>query len=137
MRDERSVLILVLERDPYIQALESALLHDWGYRAEFAPDGEAAVEMVKRTHPRLVVADILVPKLNGLQVCRIIKESPETRDTKVLIFSDLLAERRAREAGADAFLLKPLDEDVFVATVEQLLEASRPAAQAATPTRRG
>jgi CheY-like chemotaxis protein len=125
--DGRRVLILVVERDPYIQALEARLLESWGYQAAFAPDGMTALEMARQFLPRLLIAEILVPKLDGLRVCRQLKKEPETRHIKVLIFSELLAERRAYEAGADAFLRKPLDKQIFLRTVEALLEVSEPA----------
>ena len=126
MVSERRVLILVVERDPYIQALEAKLLEDWGYEVGFAPDGVTACEMARAFRPRLLIAEILVPKLDGLRVCRELKRDPTTAHIKVLIFSELLAERRAFEAGADAFLRKPLDRQVFLATVEALLGVPTP-----------
>ena len=61
--------------------------------------------------------------LDGLALCRRLKADPATRDTIVLVFSILAASGRAKEAGADAFLLKPLAEHILVDTVRQLLEA--------------
>lgn len=121
MSDDSRVLILVVERDPYIKALEARLLEAWGYQPAFAPDGVTALEMGRKLLPKLLIAEILVPKLDGLRVCRELKREPETSHIKVLIFSELLAERRAYEAGADAFLRKPLDKRVFLRSVEALL----------------
>jgi two-component system response regulator MprA len=117
-----SVLILVVESDPYIRALQQALLGS-RYEVHFVDDGQAALEAARRLTPRLLIADILVPKMDGLRVCRRIKEQAETRCIRVLIFSELLAEGRAREAGADAFLRKPIDEHRFLGEVQRLLEA--------------
>ncbi len=117
------VLVLVVEPDPYLQSLEKALLGT-RYSARFVADGEQALDAARRLRPRLVIADILVPKIDGLRVCRLLKEDPETRDISVMIFTELLAERRAREAGADAFLRKPLDERQFVGEVQRLLRGS-------------
>ena len=64
-----------------------------------------------------------MPKLDGLALCRQLKADARTRDIAVLVFSILAAAGRAREAGADAFLLKPLAEHTLVGTVRQLLEA--------------
>jgi CheY-like chemotaxis protein len=122
MADSHDVLILVIEPDPYIQTLETALLSSFGYRAAFAPDGLTALAMARQMLPRLLIADILVPRLDGLQVCRRLRADPDTRHIRILVFSELLAERRALEAGADAFLRKPLDRNVFFATVRRLLE---------------
>lgn len=116
-----SVLILVVEADPYIRALQQTLLGQ-RYSVHFATDGEAALEAARRLLPRMLIADILVPKLDGLRVCRLLKEDPATRHIRVLIFSELLAERRARDSGADAFLHKPIDERRFLGEVQRLLE---------------
>jgi CheY-like chemotaxis protein len=126
MRDQAdtglgSVLILVVESDPYIRALQQALLGE-RYSVLFAADGEAALEVARRQQPRLLIADILVPKIDGLRVCKLLKEEPATRHIRVLIFSELLAERRAREAGADAFLHKPIDERRFLGEIQRLLD---------------
>jgi len=117
------VLVLVVESDPYTQALEKALLGTQ-YSPHFVGDGEQALEAARRLHPRLLIADILVPKIDGLRVCKLLKDDPVTRTIPILIFTELLAEQRAREAGADAFLRKPLDERRFLGEVQRLLDAS-------------
>jgi CheY-like chemotaxis protein len=120
--EQRSVLILVVEADPYTRALQQTLLGG-KYRVEFVTDGQVALDAARRLRPRLLIADILVPKVDGLRVCRLLKDDPQTRDIVVLIFSELLAERRAREAGADAFLHKPIAEQRFLDEVQRLLDA--------------
>jgi two-component system response regulator MprA len=71
--------------------------------------------------PRIVITEILVPKLDGLSLCRRLKEAFGETEIQVLIFSILAASTRAREAGADAFLSKPLAERRLVETVRQLM----------------
>lgn len=88
---------------------------------EFALDGAEALHLVGAMRPDVVITEILVPRLDGLAVCRQIKEDPDLRGTAVLIFSILAAEARAREAGADAFLRKPLADQSLVRTVQKLL----------------
>ena len=68
-----------------------------------------------------MITEVLVPKLDGLALCRELKNDPETADIMVLIFSILAASTRAREAGADAFLMKPLAERRLVDTVRELI----------------
>jgi CheY-like chemotaxis protein len=114
-------IILVVERDPHVRELEAFFLNEAGYAVEFADDGPTALERTRRLRPDLVITEILVPKLDGLALCRQLKEDPETREVQVLIFSVLAASTRAREAGADAFLLKPLAERRLVETVRQLM----------------
>lgn len=124
----RDVVVLVVDPDPYTRALQQHLLGA-RYAAHFVADGETALDAARRLHPVLLIADILVPKLDGLHVCHRLKADPATRGIKVMIFTELLAERRAREAGADAFLRKPIDEARFLAEVEQLLAAPDPGAE--------
>ncbi|HWZ58125.1 MAG TPA: response regulator [Gemmatimonadaceae bacterium] len=114
-------LILVVERDPHIRELEAYFLDEAGYAVEFVGDGASALDMARALLPHIVITEILVPKLDGLALCRAIKEDPALRETAVLIFSILAAERRATEAGADAFLMKPLAERRLVETVRGLV----------------
>lgn len=116
-----SAIILVVERDPHVRDLEGYFLERAGYRVEFADDGEGALAQVQEIHPDLVITEVLVPGLDGLAVCRAIKGDPGLDGTAVLIFSILAVSRRAKEAGADEFLRKPLLEQSLVNTVEKLL----------------
>jgi two-component system response regulator MprA len=114
-------IILVVERDPHVRDLEAFFLNEAGFGVEFAADGQAALEMAHEIKPDIIITEILVPKLGGLALCRSVKNDPALRLTVVLIFSILAAEGRAREAGADAFLMKPLAERRLVSTVRELL----------------
>ena len=119
-------LILVVERDPHIKKLERFFLEQAGYRIEFVDDGVQGLERARALLPRILVTEIMLPRMDGLRVCRALKSDPATKGIAVLVFSILCAEDRAREAGADAFLLKPLDDERLVETVSRLLEAKRP-----------
>ena len=115
------VLILVVERDPHIKKLERFFLEEAGYRVEFADDGVQGLERARALVPRILVTEILLPRLDGLRVCRALKSDSATKHIVVLVFSILAAEDRALEAGADAFLHKPLDDARLVDTVATLL----------------
>jgi CheY-like chemotaxis protein len=127
----RGALILVVERNPVVQRLERYFLEQAGFSVEFTTDGLTALARslarCRELHPRIVVSEILVPKLDGLSLCRTLKTDPITQDILVMIFSHLQADDRAAEAGADAFLSKPLDEELLLATVEGLLDSRRQA----------
>jgi DNA-binding response OmpR family regulator len=114
-------IILVVERDPHVRDLEAYFLNEAGFGVEFATDGVAALEMARDLRPEIIITEVLVPKLDGLALCRSVKRDPQLAGTVVLIFSILAAEGRAREAGADAFLMKPLAERRLVSTVRELL----------------
>jgi CheY-like chemotaxis protein len=115
-------LILVVERNPAVQRLEKFFLEQAGYMVEFASDGFSALERARELRPQILVTEILVPKLDGLSLCRALKSDPSTRDILVLVFSHLHAEDRAREAEADAFLIKPLNEELLIETVQELID---------------
>jgi two-component system response regulator MprA len=119
--DDRRALILVVERDPHVRALERYFLEEAGFAVEFAADGRAALDRARESNPAILISEILVPGLDGLSVCRALKSDFRTRGIAVLIFSILAAEERAFEAGADAFLRKPLNEARLVQSVQRLL----------------
>ena len=116
------LLILVVERDPHIRELETHYLNAAGFAVEFALDGHAALAQAQLLHPDLIITEILVPHLDGLALCRRLKAAPETAGISILVFSILASRARALEAGADAFLMKPLGEHRLLTTVQQLLE---------------
>lgn len=118
----KRALILVVERNPVVQQLERFLLEQAGFSVEFAGDGLMALARARELRPGIVVTEILVPKLDGLRLCRALKDDPQTSSIIVLVFSHLHAEVRAREAGADAFLCKPIDEQRLVGAVAKLLK---------------
>lgn len=121
----RRALILVVERNPAVQRLERFFLEQAGYKVEFASDGISALKRAQELRPKIVVTEILVPLLDGLSLCRALKSDPKTSAIVVLVFSHLHAEDRALEAGADAFIVKPVDEGHLIDTVCSLLEIQR------------
>jgi CheY-like chemotaxis protein len=116
-------VILIAERDHNVRELQRYFLGEAGFYVEFVDDGQAAYDRAQTTRAALIVTEILLPKLDGLALCRRLRESPLTQNIPVIVFSILAAEERAREAGASAFLRKPLVESVFLATVQSLIAA--------------
>jgi DNA-binding response OmpR family regulator len=121
-----SAVILCVERDPYVRDLEAYFLNEAGFGVNFAEDGLQALQLARDLQPTIVITEILVPKLDGLALCRRLKADAATRDIAVLVFSLLAAEGRARDAGADAFLLKPLSPQMLKEAVRDLLAARKP-----------
>lgn len=119
---EKRALILVVERNPAVQRLERYFLEQAGYTVEFANDGTSALARARELRPKIVVTEILVPRLDGLSLCRALKTDPQTKSIIVLIFSHLHAEDRANEAGADGFMVKPIDEERLIDIVSELLK---------------
>ncbi len=119
--NDGGALVLVVERDPHVRELEAFFLNEAGYSVNFAEDGVAALDLARQQKPAIIVTEIMVPRLDGLALCRTVKQDPALSGTVVLVFSILAAHSRAREAGADAFLMKPLAERRLVQTVRELL----------------
>jgi CheY-like chemotaxis protein len=117
--DER--VILIAERDQNVRELQQFFLQKAGFAVEFADDGQAALERARSNPPALVVTEILIPRVDGLALCRRLREDPRTAAVPVIVFSILSAAARAAEAGASAFLRKPLVESIFVAAVNDLV----------------
>ena len=117
--------VLVVERAPSVRERQGHFLERAGLSVEFADDGAAALERARLSPPAAVVTEILVPRLDGLALCRELRDDPRTRHVPVIIFSMLSAAARAAEAGARAYLRKPLVESLFVGTVQELI-AARP-----------
>jgi CheY-like chemotaxis protein len=120
-----SAVILCVERDPHVRELEAYFLSEAGFEVTFAQDGLEALELARKLHPTIVITEILVPKLDGLALCRRLKTDRATRDIAVLVFSLLSAERRAHDAGADAFLNKPMSAARLKDAVRELLAARK------------
>ncbi len=110
------------------RALLSRLLTRDGYSVYVAADGAAAHELVLHEMPDLVLSDVVMPKLNGFELCRRIKEDPATRLTPVVLVTGL-GERADRiagiNAGADDFLTKPFDTQELQARVRSLVRLKR------------
>lgn len=113
--------VFAVERDKHVRALLREFLDPARYAVSFFDDGVSALAAVRTKPPDLVILEILVPKLDGLGLCRAIKQTRETPATPVLVLSILSASDRAELAGADAFMLKPIERSRLLGTVEQLL----------------
>lgn len=117
--DPRTVLIV--ERDPHVRDLQAFFLGRAGFTVEFSDDGMLALERARITKPAVVITEILVPKLDGLTLCRRLGEDPATAHIPVVVFSILSASTRAQEAGAKAFVRKPFVESFFLSTIEDVI----------------
>ena len=120
--------ILIAERDQSVRKLQGIFLERAGFSVEFADDGQEALERAVLTLPGLIITEILIPRLDGLALCRALRADPRTRDTPIIVFSILAAAQRAAEAGANAFLRKPLIDSIFVAAVQDVIAAQPPRA---------
>ena len=120
-------LVLIVEGDRQVREFQEFFLRRAGLQVEFADDGVSALERARIDCPRVIITEILIPKLDGLSLCRQLRADPLTAHIPVIVFSILAASARADEAGARAFLRKPIVESTFITTVQDVM-AGEPAA---------
>ncbi|MGB9639975.1 MAG: response regulator [Anaerolineales bacterium] len=112
--------LLIGERDPFMRrTLERTLGAD--YELIFAENGEELVQLAHQCLPDIILLEALLPGMDGFQACYHIKNHTHIRTIPIIFHTFLNAEERARQAGADAFLLKPTDMRKLKATIQQIL----------------
>lgn len=122
----RTGVILIAERDDNVRQLQRYFLEQAGFTVSFCEDGVAALDAARSTNPALVVTEILIPKLDGLTLCRQLRADTGTSHIPVMVFSILAAAARAADAGASAYLRKPFVEATFLATIRGALVPPSP-----------
>ncbi len=101
--------------------LESSFLQRADCRILTAATGLEAIRVAKLEGPDLIILDIEMPEMNGIQACRILKADPATQRVPIIILTSMQMEDEARRAGAEHFLRKPIDEPRFLAEVKKFL----------------
>jgi CheY-like chemotaxis protein len=116
--------ILVVD-DNYEQAnILKLLIEQYGFNARFTTDSSSAMEKIELFKPRLVILDLMMPEVDGLRLCKAIKENPDMADIKIIIYSGKLYDsdkRKALALGADLFLTKPTRSYVLLDAIKNLL----------------
>lgn len=120
--------ILVIDDDRSTLLLVTGRLIKLGYSVMTASDGEKGLELARLIRPGLIISDMLIPKLDGMSLCRTIKADPETADARFIlitaVFKQAAFRAEATSAGIDEFMEKPLDMDSLVARVRELIGVS-------------
>jgi two-component system alkaline phosphatase synthesis response regulator PhoP len=116
--------ILVVDDEIYIVHILDFSLGMEGYEVVTALDGEQALEKLQSDKPDLIVLDIMMPKLDGYEVCKAIKSDPETRQIPVILLSAKgrnVDQKLGFDVGADDYITKPFSPRKLVERINQLL----------------
>lgn len=116
--------ILVVEDEESLLKLESILLSSKGYSVTGVMDGKSALEEVRTNLPDLVILDIMLPEIDGFEVCRQIKEDPATSHIPVLMLTAKKNSQdmeRGRQVGCDVYITKPFKSAKVLDMVQELL----------------
>jgi two-component system cell cycle response regulator len=104
--------VLVVDDDPRLLHIVAMYLGIEGYDVIIAPDGQAGLAEVAKQRPDLIILDIMMPGMDGIETCRRIRADPATAEIPVLMFSALSGDddvERARLAGANHLITKPFN----------------------------
>ena len=117
--------ILIVDDEPSVVVAIQFLMEQQGYRVMIAERGEDALDLIYQYKPDLVLLDIMLPGIDGYEVCEIVRLNPKYRKIKIIF---LTAKGREEEIakglalGADAYITKPFSNIELVVTVKEILE---------------
>lgn len=120
--------ILVVDDEPDVVEVVEMLLVGENYQVFKAFDGKQALEFVKKDTPNLVILDIMMPELDGVEVCRIMRNMENMKNIPIVMFSAKLSavdKKESFDAGADGFITKPFNARGFIAGIKTYLELGR------------
>jgi two-component system alkaline phosphatase synthesis response regulator PhoP len=116
--------VLIVDDEPDIVEMIEYNLKNEGYNVLTAPDGEVALRLAKDEQPDLVLLDIMMPKMDGVETCRRLREMPETRNSCIVFLTaraEEYSELAGFEAGADDYITKPIRPRVLVSRIKAVL----------------
>ncbi|MDP3919914.1 MAG: response regulator [Candidatus Omnitrophota bacterium] len=114
--DERTIVILVKNR-----------LKKNGYEVITAGDGEEALEKCRSNKPDLAILDINMPKINGFQLCRLLREDEKLKDIPIIVLSAFVRDKVGENSAvADVYIRKPFEPEDLLGAIKRLLETEGP-----------
>jgi len=116
--------VLIADDEPNIIASLEFLMEQAGFEVRLAANGKEALALVASFGPDLVILDVMMPEMNGYEVCQRLKSDPATRAVKVVMLSAKGREvevAKGLELGADAYVTKPFSTRELVAKVREML----------------
>lgn len=121
----KSARILVIDDEEDILKTLSMALKLEGYTVESASDGQEGFDKACRLKPDLVVSDVMLPSLNGYQICRKLKDDKEYKDIPIILITvqaQQIYKTQGKQAGANDYLVKPFEMEVLIDKIKNLLK---------------
>lgn len=115
--------ILVIDDDPVITKLLDAVLKANGYEVEVAHEAPGGLESAMKKAPDLIILDVMMPIINGFNICRLLKSHEKHKNTPIILLTSRAGEddkKIGHDAGADAYIAKPLDTKILLDKIKQL-----------------
>jgi len=120
--------VLIVEDDPLSMKVASAIIAAQGYHVLQAMDGARGLELARREHPDLIITDVQMPGISGLEVSRHLKADEATRNIPIIVTTSyLLDEKEIRASGCDGFMAKPINMPEFLELMETMMQVPRAA----------
>ncbi len=116
--------ILIVEDEESLLRLESILLTSKGYDVKGVSNGQAALEAIAVQKPDLILLDIMLPEIDGFEVCRRIKAAKDTNHIPVIMLTAKKCQddfSRGQEVGADWYITKPFKSSMVIETIQRFL----------------
>ncbi len=117
--------ILIVDDHPHVKELLKATLEVFDYEIGFAENGQEALGLAFTDHPDVILLDIMMPGIDGLEVCRRLKAQPATDDISIILLSARGQQEDVAEglaAGADDYFVKPFSPIALIQKLEKLLQ---------------
>jgi DNA-binding response OmpR family regulator len=121
--------IVLVDDDPDICRLAETRLRAAGFHVFTAADGDAGLQLIRAERPRVVLLDLMLPRMHGFAVCQAIRNDPTLHGIQVIVISAKVYPvdiKKAKELGAAAYLTKPFDPAELVEQVRAVLDAAGP-----------
>lgn len=119
-------IILAVDDEPNILMSIEFILDMEGYQVHTARDGDEALEVAGRVHPDLILLDINMPRKDGYEVCRILRERADMANAKIIMLTakgQALEKKKGLEVGADEYVTKPFSADELLQTIRSCIES--------------
>ena len=119
--DDDEKLVVLIDDDVTMHDLIKRTLNKIGLTLVGATDSEKGMQMVRETKPKLLLLDVLMPGRDGWSILRECKSDPELKDMPVIMVSQLNQDTLANSLGADDYITKPIDRELFLKTIKNIL----------------